>query len=345
MIKKLIGSILVMTILLTACGEDTPEKQEYKDGVIVVNQGAFLSGTGTLTYKERGSSTLFQNIYSSSNEGAVLGNVAQSMIDFEDKAFIAINNGGKVVVTNKDDMTLLDTISNINQARYFASNGDKLYLSAWGDTGSNGGVYEIDVESNTIKNFIDLGNGPEGMAIVNNRLYVANSGGFGLGSTLHIIDITDNSIVENLTIGDNPELIVADNDDNIYVICNGFSDFFEPTNNTAGQLVKINGQDIEWSIEIPNGSNKLAIDASNDFIYFSANGTVLKHDLSSEVLKTEVVQNKSAYALGFDKEDELLYIADAKDFASQGEVFIYSTDNIAIDSFSTGIIPGYIHFR
>ena len=339
-------ALVVSFFLFESCGDDTVVKAQYRDGIIVVNQGAFLSGTGSLTYKERNVDSIpVNNIFSNNNDGIFLGNVAQSMIEHDDKNFISINNGGKVVVTNKNDFTLIDTISNINLGRYFASNGDKLYLSAWGASGSDGGVFEIDAKNNVISSYTELGNGPEGLLFVDDLLYIAKGGGFGLDSLVLIMDTDDNSIINSLIVGDNPELMVKDNDDNVYVICSGYTDWNNPDNNSQGKLVKISNQEIVWSISIPNGSNRLAIDAENDFIYFNANGSVVKHDLNSVELNTTVIKDVVGYALAFDEEDKRLYIGDAKDYSSQGEVYVFSTDDEEVESFSCGVIPSYFHFQ
>lgn len=344
--KNLIWAFALSTLAFVSCGDDdNADITKYKDGVVVVNQGAFGTGTGTLTFKERGSDVVNQGIYAAANENAALGNIAQSMIEHDGMNYIAINNGGKVVVTDDEDFTIIDTISGINQGRYFASNGDKLYLTSWGETGSNGGIYEINTSTNTVAEFIETGNGPEGLVFADDLLYVAKGGGFGLDSLLLIIDPSDNSIQKSIVVGDNPQLVVKDKDDNVFVICSGFSDWMNPANNTNGKLVKISNQEIEWSIDIPNGSNNLTIDTDNDFLYFVLNGEVVKQNLNNSMLQATVVRSLSAYALGFDQEDKLLYMSDAKDFSSQGQVYIYSTTEEVVDSFTAGVVPGYFHFQ
>src|SRR6056297_917427 len=47
-----------------------------------------------------------------------------------------------------------------------------------------------------------------------------------------------------------------------------------------------------------------------------------------------------AFGLSSDEADPKLYLADAKDFSVNGEVFIHDTNGDFIDSFDTGIIPG-----
>lgn len=337
--------ILGFCLVLGSCGDEAPEKAKYTDGVIVVNQGAFQSGTGTLTFKGRGDATPVQDIYGLNNDGAFLGNIAQSMIEYKGRNYISINNGGKIVVTDKDDFTLLDTIGGIFQSRYFASDGDKLYVSAWGQTGVTGSVQELIPDQSMAQLAFSLGNGPEGMVFVDDLLYIARGGGFGTDSTLVIVDATNNSVVKEMTVGLNPEYMVTDNDDNVYLICNGRTNFSSPSLSTPGQLLKIKDQEIVWTIELPDGSNRLTIDRENGFLYFNMNGSVVKQSVDSEVLNAQIVHTGSAYALGFDASEDQLYIGDAKDFASQGEVFVYSSNDELLESFACGIVPSYFHFK
>ena len=60
--KNTIWVFLLSVLAFASCGDDTEAKKEFKDGVIVVNQGLFQTGTGTLTFKERGSSTVVQDL-------------------------------------------------------------------------------------------------------------------------------------------------------------------------------------------------------------------------------------------------------------------------------------------
>ena len=347
MIKQFLYVLVLAAVVLSSCGDDdTPEKVVYNDGVVIVNQGPFMTGSGSLTYMERGNSVPVQNIFSVSNDGAVLGNIAQSMIEHNGKNFISINNGGKVVVTENDNFTFIDTITNINQGRYFASNGSKLYLSSWGDTGSNGGVFEINSSSNSVEDYIELGNGPEGLVFVDDLLYIAKGGGFLRDSVVLIMDTDDNSILKSIVVGDNPSLMVKDNDDNVYVICNGYTDWNDPANSTPGKIVKIANQEIVFTKDISGGfTYALAIDADNGFIYYLDAGQVIKESLNFDSSERKVIKDITASALGFDADEDKLYIADGKDNQSQGEIYVFSKNDVEIDSFAAGIIPGFFHFK
>jgi len=341
--KKYFYLLLTIAMLGISCGDDTPDVQEYKDGVFVVNQGAFQSGTGTLTFLANGADTISTDVYSAANAGAVLGNIAQSMTEFDGKKYIAVNNAEKIVIANDKTLVNVGEIAGIGQSRYFVSNDDNLYVSSWG-TGFSGGVYEINTSTNTLSEPIVEGNGAEGMVIVDNLLYVARSGGFGRDSVVSVIDIDNNTLVNTIVVGDKPEILVASNNGDVFVICNGYFDWMEPANNTNGRLVKISGTTIESSIELANGASKLAIDNDNDEIYYIESGKVIRRSIDLTNSETTDIASVFASGLGFDQDENLLYVADSKDFASNGEITVYKRSGEKVNTFEAGIIPSFFHF-
>ena len=54
--------------------------------------------------------------------------------------------------------------------------------------------------------------------------------------------------------------------------------------------------------------------------------------------------NKILYGLEYDKESDMLYGADARDYQKNGFVYRY-TSAAPVDSFETGIVPGNFKFR
>ncbi|MEE9438763.1 MAG: hypothetical protein V3V14_07155 [Saprospiraceae bacterium] len=341
-IKNLIFAFSFI-FLFSACSDEHDGQNKYSNPIFVVNQGKFNDGSGSLTYSERGDTTLIQHAYATNNEDLFLGNVVQSMIKHDGKYYTSINNGGRIVILGTKYLNPLNSIL-INQPRQFASNGDQIYVSSWGDTGSNGAVYEINTKDNTLSEAIISGNGPEGMVIDNNLLYVAKGGGFGVDSVVVIIDTHSNTVVSTLTVGDNPEQIIKGNDDNIYVICNGYFDWMNPENSTDGKLVTIKDKEITNTLALSNGANRLAFDREENTIYFQMNGSIKKIDFDNSPSEIIDVATISGYALAFDDKDGQLYIGDAKDFNSMGSVSVYDREGKEVRTFDCGIIPSAFVF-
>ncbi len=336
--------LAIIALIISSCGEDPKFAglNKYTDPAWVVNQGQFNAGSGSITYKKKGDTTLIHNAYSANNDGAELGNIIQSMILHKGNYYFAINNGASVVVAGEKYLDHKAKINGIKQPRYFASNGNSLYVSAWID-GFGGTIYQLD--NTGIKDSIVIGGGPEGMIIDNDLLYVAKNGGYGLDSTVVIIDLGTKEVVKTLQVGYKPEIIAKGIDGNIYVICGGKTDWNNPENNTPGALVTIANQEITNTIPLSNGANKLAIDHKENTAYFIMDGTVKKQNLDSTSPEITSVVDIYAYSLGFDDSEGLLYVGDAKDFVSTGEVTVIDRSNQKKSTFEAGIVPGFFYFK
>jgi len=338
--KKLLG-LLFAGLMIASCGSDDDGVQKYKNGIFVVNQGAFQTGTGTLTFVENATDSVYSEVFSAANEGAVLGNIAQSMIEHGDNKYIAVNNAAKIEVVEDNTLTSVATITGIGQPRYFASNGDRLFVSSWGATGTDGGVFEINTSDNTLGTSIVPAGGYEGLVILDDKLYIADNGGFGTGSSVVVYDLSSNEVSATLTTVEKPGLLVEMNDE-IYAICSGFTDFSDPMNNTMGAIVKIENESITETIELPNGVNNLAADEPSNALFYVEAGKVIKRSMADGSTTELATSVAFPYALHYDEDTEQLYIADAKDFSSAGSLVVVSSAGSIVSEYTTGLIPGFI---
>lgn len=336
---------IVIIVLFAGCGDELPEQisGKYDSGVFIVNQGKFGDGTGTITYFDR-DTTLVQNVFQSENSGAVLGNIAQSLYTTNGKAYIAINNAAKLEVVKGSDFTRLTAIEGLPQVRYMISNddGSNLYASSWGADGVSGVLYEIDTETDQIISQLPTGGGLENMVADGSEIYVTKSGGFGTDSLVLRYDISRSVIEKEYIVGDNPVGIVKDNEDEIWVLCTGAFDFSNPENNTSGGLYKLGNDKAELRLELSNGANNLVIDKVNNQIYYLDNAGINVVNLAT--LTSSVFKDGFYYALGYDAKEQKIYAADAKDFASNGEVIVFNRNGVEENRFNAGIIPGSFYF-
>jgi len=110
--------------LISCSKEDVPVTTDFSKGIFVVNEGPFNSGTGTITYRD--AIDTIQDVFGRQNAGKSLGNIAQSMIKFDDKYYVSINNGAKIQVINSKDFKSVTEISGIDAPRFFATDNKKL---------------------------------------------------------------------------------------------------------------------------------------------------------------------------------------------------------------------------
>lgn len=346
--KSLNIPILALTavVLLTAAckkepviTDDPPAVVPYETGVFVVNEGPFQSGSGTVTFFNRTTKEVKQDIFNTENSRP-LGNIVQSITIYDGKAYIVVNNASKVEVVTVKDFKSAGVINNITMPRFMAGiSAQKAYVSDW-----NGNVNVVNLSTFVVSSSIVVGGAPDKMLITGGKAYVLGSAGFTSDSTLHIINTSTDTKTSTLVIGDNPSDLTMDNAGKIWIICGGISDWNNPANNTHATLVRFNPatDSIEQTFDL--GSThfgaKIICNADKSKIYYTLSDGVYEMAVNASQTTSVPVINKSFYALGFDNTSGFIYGADPKDYTGDGWVYRYNPSGFAVtDSFRAGVIP------
>lgn len=343
MLKRfLLYSILIFTCL--ACSKDDQNTfHDYSKGTFIVNEGLYNSGTGTITYIKDG--IVIADLFEQQNPGLILGNIAQSIIKFDNKYFITINNGGKIVVVNANDFKFIDEI-NIDLPRYFVSTGDKLYVTSWSKDFTSGYINLIDVPSLSIKKSTPVEGLPEKMLAVHNIIYLTVSATEFDNYKNHVIryDNIQDEIIDAIEVGDNSNDLIQDKNGDIWVLCSGFYNFSNPNLNTSGSIHKITDNKSVFSLKLDHGVNKLAINSTKDKLYFLGGSNLFEININEQNITAKNVYDGSYYGLGIDTENSNIYLLNAKDFSQNGEVTILNTALFPENTLKTGIIPAFVYF-
>ena len=309
--------------------------------IYITNEGNFGTGNGSLSVFDRTTNSLTNDIFSSNNGGALLGDVVQSMEYFNGNGYLCVNGSAKIEVID-DNATHVATIQ-ASSPRYLKQvNAAKAYATDWGING----VQVIDLLTNTISSTIACGTGPEGITVANGFAYVCNLGGFGLDNTVSVIDIETDIVVSTLEVGDRPNSAVVDANGAVWVLTGGFTEYdadWNVVSETAGNLVKIVGNTIEatYAFAVGNHPQDLVIDDAGTTLYYSDGSwskAVYAFDITDTELSTTALINKSFYGLGV--HGGYVYGTDAVDFTQSGWSYKYTTEGTIIDSVQVGIIPG-----
>lgn len=351
--KRVVPLLAVGTLLLTACDpkEDATPAGKYENGVLIVNEGQFGKGTGTVSYFNRSTKTVENDIFQTTN-GRPLGSLVQSVSIHNDKAYVVVNNGNKIEVADAKDFTSVGVISGLAQPRYFLGLTDqKAYVSQWGADGLTGSVVVVNLNTNTVTKTIATGRGAERMLRVNNNVYVTWEGGYGNDNRVTVLDANTDAVVANIVVGDNPNSIQLDASNKLWVSCGGIRDYMNPTLNTFGSLVRINpaSNAVELTIPIPSlidYPEKLTLNKGRNVLFYAYGGKVYRQEINSSSLNANPFISRPVYGLGVDPAEDVLYIADAGDFISNGKVIRYNVNTGApLDSVQVGIGPSDFMFR
>ncbi len=351
--KKNIFYVLVLlaTSLLFSC-DRTPEAEppveavKYGQGIFIVNEGPFQTGTGTLTFYDRDTKIATQDVFMRANDGKELGNIVQSMKVIDGVAYLVINNGGKVVLADGETLEELGEISGLAQPRELADLGNgRVAISQWGADGLSGSVAIVNTGNRAVEMTLATGAGAEGMLLKDGKLYVANSGGYGVDSTIAVIDLSDYS-VSHITVGRNPASLVEDANGAIWVLCAGFSDWNDPNNplNAPGKLARLENDAVVWSMDLPVYSADLKVSEDGSILYMLVNSEPYGMHIESTSLPSESIthgqQGVFYYSLGLDPLSGHLLLGNAKDYSSPGEVDVFQDDGVKVETIPSGIIPG-----
>ena len=336
---------LISSAFLVSCSsnEDTSANSlgDYQNGIFVVNEG---NGTaGSISYIKNNFSAVTENIYSLENPGDGIGGYVQSIFFNGANAYIISNGSNKITVVNRYTFKLVTKITTgFSVPRYGVVVNGKAYVTNLGSFTdlTDDYISVIDLATNTVEtNTIAVHAIADKITEENGKLYILN-GNYGDGNTVTIIDPATPAVLNAIDLGMSPNSFEAQNG-NLYVLCSNYTD--------PSKLVKINfsTDEIESQITFPTTMvNAQNLNIENNTIYFTIDSKVYDELLTATTISETPLFTSAATTLyGLTAKGSLLYISDAKDYASSGEAFIYSTAGILRYQIEVGLIPSGFYFN
>ncbi|MFI2742830.1 DUF5074 domain-containing protein [Zhouia sp. PK063] len=351
--KYLILSVLAISFLTSCSSDDTPSGDDsltYDKGLLIVNEGNYGSGNSSVTYSTADFSTQIANLFSTANDAALLGDTAQSLAFHDDEAFIIVNVSNKIEIVNKETFKSIATISDgLTNPRYIAFSGDYAYVTCWGDglSATDDYVAVIDLNTNTIIKNISTKEGPEQIIEENGKLYVADKGGYNYGNTIEVIDAATNEISKVITVGDVPNSLI-EVDNKLYVLNGGKPSYADVE--TAGSLsvINLNTDEVTETTEFAAGLHPSNLSEANNALYYTLNNGLYTtaFDEINTTSNAIFTFDDVAALYGFAIHDNEVYVGDAVDYSSEGNVYVYTLDGTSVTNFkSGGVSPNGFYFN
>ncbi len=322
----------------------------YDNGVFISCEGAFVGGTGTLSFYNRVTGVTSNDIFKAAN-GVVLGNLVQSMEIYNGKGYIVVNNADKVEVVNSSTIATDGKISGLSSPRYFLGiDATKGYVSQWGTSAANKGIRVINLSTKTAGALIATAASPEKMAKVGNYVYLVSSG-FDNDSTINIINTSTDAVEKTLTVGLNPNSVTVDKNGKVWVLCGGKSDSL-PSKIIPGKLVRINPSTntVEASFNFPSAADRplnLTCNKAKDNLYYLSNfsGEINSFSIAATSIVPSAITNRGFYSFAIDPVEDVIYASNPGNFVGNGYILRYTSTATFVDSFQVGIIPGGFCFK
>lgn len=348
--KFTLNLLLLLTaslIFIQGCYRDeiltplVPSNQGHKLGVYVLSEGSVSSNQSALSFLSFANGDFNYNITFPS----YLGNFPDGLTEYGSSIYVTErgNNGGPGKIYKLDTNGIISASNSIGVNPYsVAGNNGKAYCT----NGPDSSVSVIDLNTLAEIKRIKVGLYPQEILALNNRVFVANtkitSG--GIDSTVSVINtVTDLQIVR-FKVNISPSSLAISKDGFLLV----------GTSGNGGMIYKYNPETFIKvdSFYVNSFSVKdINVDYNSNNVYFiSNNNSIVQLDVSSKAFTTIItstVANPLSYVNGyaFDVKNRKHYLADAKDFNSNGYLYKYNSASRIESGYQTGIAPRRILIR
>ncbi len=370
---------LAVWFVPTACREDIviapveheelPIKNEQSAfaGFYLLNEGNMGSNKCTLDYIDFESGGYTRNLYAERNPNVIkeLGDVGNDLQIYGDKMYAVINSSHKVEVLDAHTAVRLGQID-IPNCRYIAFDKGYAYISSYvGAVGLDpdaqlGKVVQVDTTTLTITKEVTVGYQPEELVVQDGLIYVANSGGYRkphYDNTVSVIDIATMRQVRKIPVGINLHRIRADRYGKLWVSSRG------DNGTIPSQLFILEKDSRTHRMEVCDTLDIACseMDICGDSLYFYSVGWNQSTQENSttygivdvrtgRLLSTNFITDGTEaniavpHGLKVNPENGEIYVTDAKNYVSSGNLHCYDCDGVKQWTVRTGDVPAHIAF-
>ena len=348
---RFIGLLLVLPVLNTC--ENNPlnvqgDELEFSRGVFIINEGNFLANNASISFYDPLLDSVYNQVFYHVNQSP-LGDVANSMTLWNGKAYVPVNNSGRIYIMDPASMKYLGKITGLTSPRYIeVISHDKAYVTDLVDSRINmvhPTAFELQ-DSSSITGQIDLTPyTSEQILLSGTKAFVAC---WSYGDKVLVIDTDTDSLIDSVQVGKQPNSMVVDKNGDIWVLCDGGYPG-SPYGQEHASLWNIDTESNTGTREmefenIMDSPIDIAINTSGDTLFY-LNGDVC-FTLIENVQENILIpgEGKQFYGLAVDPNDNSIYVADAVDYQQNGWVYRYTAQGVLLGSFQVGITPGYFCF-
>jgi len=348
--KKTNAIILILLLFVASCHKDNlppePNPDELGKGIFIINEGNYNSGNASLTYYESETKKTTNQLFYKQNN-APLGDVAQSITVYGERAYIVANNSGLIYIINRKTAKYEGKITDLVSPRHILFIDDnKAYISDL----SSSKLTIINPQDFTILGKIEIGRTSEEMLKIGDEVFIANWSAYNQSKTnnqIMIVNSLQDILIDSITVGIEPNSMVIDKNGMLWVLCSGG---FENTEKASLWQINPAERKVLQTIVFPDINNSptaLEINKEGDRLYF-INQSVFRMSINETQIPTEpFIQGVAelSYAISVDKQNNEIYLSDVLDYTRNGLVYHFNPEGQILDTISAGIIPGCIGFN
>ncbi len=338
--------LFIFSLALVSCVKDKPQdvvqpqvQLTSAKKVYIINEGVFNSGNASVSLYDTGSDAVIEDFYKTQNPSSPnVGDVAQSLSKINGKFYLVVNNSGKIIVLD-DQFKKTTQITNLSSPRYVLPiSNQKAYVSDY----NGNAISIIDLNSNIKTASIPCPGFTEEMVLIYNKAFVTNV----KRNFVYTVNTINDTKTDSINVGPNAGSIVVDKNDKVWVLAGGDSQ-----NNIPGKLSRIdpvnNQVEISFTFTAGDSPFHLCLNKTNDTLYFIKGGIYRMAITDATLPATAFIANgsKNFYGMGVNPNDHTIYAADALDYISKSNIYIYNASGNEKTHFKAGLIANGFYFE
>ena len=344
---KSISVLLVLVFILASCSKNYDSipvaTTTPGPGLYVLSEGLFNNNNTTLTYYDYTTKAVTTDQFSAVNS-RILGDTGNDVEVYGSKMYIIMNVSSTIEIvdvktTKSIKQILMQDGSTKRKPRYVTFSGGRAYISSYDNT-----VAVLDTATLTINQFIKVGNNPEQLAVANGKLYVANSGGLSYpnyDNTVSVIDLATLTETKKITVVANPTKLAADQYGDVIVLSSGNYSTVAPAMTVIDSKTDL--------VKTQTAFNGGQMFISGDYAYITSGSAIKLFNVKTMTLEkanfiTDGTVVTTAYGVTVDSTTGDVFVTDAKNYSSTGEMFCFDKNGVKKYSIKTGINPNHVAF-
>lgn len=317
--------LFLLVLLFWGCEEESSTKPTEKPYAIspgamimVANEGNFRSGNATVGLYNLITKSWLEDAFSYFSKKA-LGDVFQSVTFWKGKAYLVVNNSGKIEVVNPDNFEVAQTINGLTSPRFMLPvDSNKAYVT---DLYANK-IWILSGNPLAISGSIPAHGWTEEMVLVNDKVWVVNKS----RPVIFILDPATDQLVDSLLLTAKPTTICRSSGSKVWVgtegetaIDSGHVLWVE----TASKTILNNYKTLSRI-----APDRFAPTLTGDTFYFVDDRPRIffpkPGNYNIGILKDELVGKW--YGIAYDPKRKMVVFSNVKDYVQKSSIFIQSSE-------------------